>query len=121
MRRIGVSILFASWCVLAQPALAQELTARQQFILQTAMATDGWATEAMHREFWSAVPASIRSNPSSLFKFTSLIFLPASDALHSQKETWESVRLTLAAKRVTKTMGYGLGGTPQEQASADAL
>lgn len=127
MRRICVGVLFASWSLLTNSALAQELTARQQVILRTALATDGWLTESMHREFWSVVPATTRSDLRAVSAITLPITLTYSDALRFQKATWLSVKLSLAAKSVTKTIDYELikssiiktPSTPQERAAAE--
>jgi hypothetical protein len=126
MRYIGVCVLSALWWLLT-PAFAQDLTARQQEILRAAIATDGWLTESMHREFWSVVPPSIRSDRKAVDAIVSRANESAALALQFQKATWESLKLSLAERRVVKTSDYEVTkaevlraqSTPQERASAE--
>jgi hypothetical protein len=124
---LRMALLVFLICVAAQTAESQELTARQHEILKTAIATDGWLTEEMHREFWVPVPAAIRSDPKAVAAITSQFDAKAKNALRFQFATWSSVKLTLVAKRVTKTPDYELAkdemvrasSGPQEQVAAE--
>ena len=103
---LRMALLSALICAVAQPARAQELTARQQEILKTAIAADGWLTESMHQEFWAAIPLAIRTDLKAVAALTTHLDRSSASALRFQRATWLSVKLTLAAKRVSKTLDY---------------
>jgi len=113
-----MSLIAALIWATAQPARAQELTAQQQEILRTAIGADGWLTEGMHQEFWAAVPLAIKSDPKAIAALTSYLDRSSVNALRFQRATWSSIKLTLAAKRVTKTPDYE---TAKEEIRASSL
>jgi hypothetical protein len=87
---------------LASAAQADEMSPRQSEIYRIALAADGWLTEDMYREFWTAIPVADRSNP-EVRKF---LERAGGQALIFQRETWESIMLSLQAGRVIKSPGY---------------
>jgi hypothetical protein len=100
--------------LIVRPIAAQDITPRQQEILMTAINTDGWLTEAMHREFWSSMPNEIRSDPKTVEAIVSMMGRASLVVARFQLEAWSSMKLSLQAKKVTKTTGY-------EKAKADAF
>jgi len=117
MIRIGAFVIACS--LLVHSALAQDLTTKQQDILRTALATDGWLTEPMHGEFWSAVPTAIRSDAKAVAALVSYLNQMSAVALRFQRATWSSIKLSLAARRVIKTADYE--ATKAEMRSASQL
>ena len=117
MGRVGFLIVL--WWLASHAAQAQDLTARQHEILRTAIAADGWLTEPLHREFWSAVPAAMRSYPTTIATLVSYLDHSSAVALRFQRATWSSIKLTLAAKRIVKTPDYEM--TKAEVLSASGV
>ena len=99
MRAITFTILIV---LLAGAAQADEMSPRQSEIYRITLAADGWLTEDMYREFWTTVPAADRSNP-EVKKFLERAGV---QALIFQRETWESIKLSLQAGRVIKSPDY---------------
>jgi hypothetical protein len=99
MRATAFTVLIV---LLANAAQADEMSPRQSEIFRVTLAANGWLTEDMYREFWAAVPAADRSNP-EVKKF---LERAGGQALIFQRETWESVKLSLQAGRVIKSPGY---------------
>lgn len=100
--------------LIVQPTVAQDITPRQQVILETAINADGWLTEAMHREFWLSMPENIRSDTKFIESLVSTLARASLAATRFQQEVWGSTKLSLQAKKVTKTTGY-------EKAKEDVL
>ena len=78
---LRIALLAALICGAAQPTRAQELTGRQQEILRTAIAADGWLTESMHQEFWAAIPLAIRTDPKAVAALTTHLDRSSASAL----------------------------------------
>lgn len=124
---VRVAIVVVLFCFNAHAALAQDLTARQQEIFRTALSADGWLSEPLHREFWSAMPAAIRSDPKAVAALVSYLDRTSGIALRFQRATWSSAKLSLDAKRIVKTPDYertkaevlSASGLPQYRAGAE--
>ena len=118
MKQIATWLLTVFWLAavfsevpfLENAAQADELSPRQNEIIRTTMAADGWLTEDMHKEFWAQVPPSVRSNSETIKFLTQVI----GEGINFHRETWESVMMSLQAGRVIKSPGY-------EAAKADIL
>jgi hypothetical protein len=118
---------FLGWCLLlsilanigiwAGAAQADEMSIRQSEIFRTAFRADGWLTEDMHREFWTAAPAADRSN-SEVRKF---LERAGGQALIFQRESWESIKSSLQAGRVIKSPGYETAKSTVLSSSTAAL
>lgn len=105
MIRIGTLIALCSLTVHAA-AQSDNLSARQHEILRISIASDGWLTEPMHREFWSAIPLAIKSDPKIVSSLVSELDRTSAIALRFQRATWTSIKLTLGAKRLIKVPEY---------------
>lgn len=90
----------------ASHVAAQDVTSRQREILMTAINADGWLTEPMHREFWAAVPRRLLSDPKEVAAMTSALERGTLVAVRFQREAWESMKRSLAARKVVKTPEY---------------
>jgi hypothetical protein len=99
MRATALTVLIV---LSANVAHADEMSPRQREIYRITLQADGWLTEDMHREFWAAFPAADRTNP----EIRNLLEKDGGKALMFQRETWESVMLSLQAGRVIKSPGY---------------
>jgi hypothetical protein len=100
---------------------AQQISPRQQEIVDTALNVDGYLTEAMHRDFWSAVPAAFKSDARSLRSFTTYVDGLLVVAIRFQKEAWQSMKQSLAARRIMKTAAYDKAKADMLGASSDAV
>lgn len=80
-----------------------KLSPRQNEIMRTTLAADGWLTEDMHREFWAQIPVADRWNP-AVGKL--LLEQIGAEGLDFQRETWKSIMLSLQAGRVIKSPNY---------------
>ncbi len=92
----------ANLSMLGSAAKAGELSARQNEIMRITLASDGWLTEDMHREFWAQIPVSDRSNPVMKMFLEQVL----SEGLDFQRGTWKSVMFSLQAGQVTKSPDY---------------
>jgi Flp pilus assembly protein TadD len=101
-----IVILLVVVCCMASGVAAQELTDRQRQILRTTIASDGWLTEAEHRSFWAEAPAALTSDPPVLAKFREQFEQHSAAAVRFQRAVWESLKQTLATKRLVKTPDY---------------
>jgi hypothetical protein len=61
---------------------------------------DGRVDKAMHDQFWSLFPDSVRNDP-SFFQSLDMV-----KSMTFQKELWESIRLSARAKKVVRTLSY---------------
>ena len=117
MSRIVV-VLIALWCS-ASGGNAQDLTAQQQKIVRTALAADGWLTEADHRTFWADVPTSVKSDPAAMSKFAQELVRHSAAAARFQRAVWESLAQTVTAKQVMRSSAYELERVEMVKALGD--
>lgn len=82
-------------------------------IMASVARPDGRIDKATHDALWALLPASIRENPKS---FTENLHILR--GITFQKELWESIRLSVRAKRIVKTVSYN--STKIEALSNDA-
>lgn len=82
------------------------MTARQNEIFKNAISADGWLTEAMHREFWAAVPENIKFDPKALDIFEATVEKASMIAIQFQREAWGSMKLSLATRKIVQTPNY---------------
>jgi len=106
MIRLVSTFIILLTIVLSLPAIAQEMTSRQNEILKNAISADGWLTEAMHKEFWAAVPENIKSDPKALEIIFTAVEESSIIALQFQREAWVSMKMSLAARKVVRTPNY---------------
>jgi len=92
--------------VCSVPATAQDMTTRQNEILMTAIKADGWLTETMHSEFWSAVSKDVKSDPKAMAFIMATMEQGSLNAMQFQREAWGSMKKSLAAQRVLRTQNY---------------
>jgi hypothetical protein len=104
IRLLAVFLFFS--VLIAAPADAEDMTPRQREILMTAINADGWLTEAMHHEFWDAVPEEIRSDTKALAFIVSMMERGFLDAVRFQREAWGSMKRSLATHTAVKTPSY---------------
>ena len=85
---------------------AEAATDKQKEIMRTVMASDGWITEQMHQEYWDEFPAAVLSTPEYKKMLGEFLDKELGDAEIFQRETWQSVKLSLQAHRVVYTQGF---------------
>ena len=116
IRSLLVALFFVQATSLA--ANAQQMSARHQVIMATALRADGWLTEQMHKEFWATMPPEIKNDPKAQEQVAAVVGRMMLPAVRFQRETWTSIRLSLNARRVVKTPDFDraaedlMGSTP---------
>jgi hypothetical protein len=97
--------LTAAPCINATPQddieLIQKNAPRMAAIISSVVSQNGHVDEAMHAEFWSLLPQSVRANPRSFVGNLEII-----RSMTYQKELWESIRLSARAGTEVKTLSY---------------
>jgi hypothetical protein len=96
---------------------ASKLSPRQNEIMRTTLAADGWLTEDMHREFWAQIPVADRWNPAEGMLLEQIV----AEGLDFQRETWKSVMLSLQAGRVIRSPKYDAAKTSMLASPASAM
>lgn len=82
-----------------------ELTPRQQEIIQTVFSGGGFITEALHKEFWASLPRQLHENEAIKNDYIKNIDRVVASGTRFQRETWASMKASLEAHRVVKTIG----------------
>ncbi|MGH7928527.1 MAG: hypothetical protein ACREQV_12110, partial [Candidatus Binatia bacterium] len=67
---------------------------------------EGFITRALHDEFWASVPNEIRKDTESRSAFLDFVERTVAAGLSFQRESWASMKASLAARKVVKTPGY---------------
>lgn len=89
-------------------AATDNMTPRQQEILQTVLSVEGFISEEIHTEFWSSLPAEMRNDTALRKAFVRLIDRTVAGGVIFQRETWASAQASIIAQRVVKTPGYAV-------------
>lgn len=104
---------FAFWalfivCMTATTSTADQddLSPRQQEIIQTVLSVEGFITRELHTEFWASVPLKIRNDIASREAFVRFIDRSIATGIRFQRESWASMKASLKAGRVVKSPGY---------------
>lgn len=108
IREIAFAILAICLAFAWSPAHAADtgLSPRQLEIMQTALAPDGFVSPQLHAEFWSLAPPEVRRDPKIRDAFVALVDRTLVSGVRFQRESWASMKASIAARRVVKTPGY---------------
>jgi hypothetical protein len=107
-RTFGETVLLLLAIVMPTVATAEGnlLAPRQLEIIQTVMSADGRIDQALHSEFWELAPKKLRDDPSTQNKLAKMMDGSLAVGLLYQRETWNSIKASLYAGRVSKTPEY---------------
>lgn len=85
---------------------AEPFTERQREILRTVRSVEGYIDEELHKEFWGLFPDFVRDDPRLPTLMNELLGQVGDARQELQKQTWLSVRESLASRKVVRTPGY---------------